>query len=779
MTALLFAPTLSLLLTGCTGGQTDVPSTLSAINADTPVRVEVAGGAGTGTVEVPVLLVNEYGAAIAGTQVEVGVDEPGFTLAQSTLDFDAEGHALARVQASHTGAFTLRVLSSADGAETGATGTGVALGAPAPTVALDSVLPRPVELGEAQAMARGTGGVALVGSDSVWWVPAAPGQVPWQVLAPPFTIVGVRTADVDADGVADLALWGDQDVVLLRGRAGGGYSWGAGWQSPDMTVAGVSVADVDGDQLSDVVIGQTDADAARVEMLLGDGVWGFSAVSPLQLSVPITDLVAADEDSDGRPDITVIDGHSGYLDRYSWTADGWTGSSPPQLDRYSFPAGSVLLPPADLNGDGVLDVIGVSGPASGAQSLVFYVLIENNKYEQSYASIHATVRDVDLDGAADLLLMDDGILHRIRWDSEVGGFVVGNYSSLAQAGPIASGDFNGDTVADLAVLEDGVVLHQGAIDEVGAWSVGSTPIQQFIEGLTGPFELADLDGDGDRDVVGIVTQGGSPAVRVWLASWTADGGMQYSSQGTLTLNATGEVHALAHCSPDWYFLADNSAAGLDQPDKAFRVRIESSNGFVPTNEAGDRVTGSMLACGYPDTGDNRRFTVADTDGHYTVYAYNFAEVDQGERGPTQAIAYADTDGNGIDELQSCSETGCSLFGVDLDRDGVDEVVQGGSTITVDGWGSALTVPATGTVSVDDADGDGRLDILVADSTRGRITAIPTLTNTLGPAVAWFTAETITGGVRTTDYDGDGRMELVFRKGSNLVGTTRSKPAAGE
>lgn len=770
---LLTLPALLTLLVACKPEDPAPVSALEAVDGSAPVAVRVAGGAGAGTVDLPVLLVNAYGAAIAGGEVELAVDTPGFTLESTVLTLDAEGHAVARVRANQPGAFTVRVVASGDGAEVGGTATGVALGGPAPSLQLDTVFPRPAELGEARAMARGTRGVALVDEESVWWVDASPGGASWRVLAPPFAIVGVRQAEVDADGVHDLVVWGEQQVVLLRGRAGGGYSWGAGWTSPDMQVVGVSVDDVTGDQLADLVVGQAGDAAARIELLEGDGVWGFQAVSPLELDYAITDLVAADEDADGRPDVTVLDAQSGWLRRYTRTDGRWTGSSPPQLDRHSFPAGSVLLPPADLDGDGVKDLIGVSGPGSGAQSVVFYIMIEDEKYEQAYASIEADVFDVDQDGIEDLLLMEDGILHRIRFDTAVQGFVIDNYDDLADAGPISTSDLTGDNVADLTVLADGVILHLGESDAAGTWKVGSPSLLELLSELDGTFELTDLDGDGDRDVVGLISQNGGPALKVWRAKWDPVAGVSYEGSGTLELNATGDVHAIAFCDPDWYILADNSAAGNEQPDKAFRIRITADNGYLPAVQTSGGVTGTLLTCGYPQ-GAERRFAVADTGGHTTVYAYDLSVQDTQELGPVGAIAYADTDGDGKDDLHGCATEGCQVLGRDLDGDGQSELVFGGGAVSVQGWGGVFDAGISGLVSVDDMDGDGVLDVLVTDGDGGRISAIPTLAGALGPPVSWFTTQAITGPVRATDYDEDGKSELVFRQGNQLMGTQRTE-----
>lgn len=762
-----------LLFLGCTGDNAEPSSSLEPIEADEAVSVALADAAGVDVVEVPVRLVNRYGASVPGGDVQLALTDVGFSLVSTTVSLDAEGFGLARVNAAAPGSFQISVVGSSDGAEIGAVANGVALGAEAPTLMLDRVLPRPPSLSESRAMARGTRGLALVDERSVWWLPSAPGAVGWQVLEADFEILGTRAVEVDTDGVRDLVVWGEQAVILLRGRPDGGYAWGAGWTSPDMQVVGVSVDDLNGDQLADIAVGQTNDDEARIEMLIGDGVWGFQAVSPLELPSPIMDMVAADEDADGRPDVTVIDAQSGWLRRYTRTDGRWTGNAPSLLDAFAFPLGSRLLPPADLNGDGVEDVIGISGPSSGVQKAVFYILAEDNKYEQAYAEIQAAVADVDANGTDDLLLMESGLLHRIHYDAEVESFVIDNLSGLADTGPIASGDIDGDGTADLAVLEDGIVLHIGDLDEAGTWSIGRPSLLELATGLDGPYLLVDLNNDRRLDLVGIVSQDDSTALRVWLAGYSSSNGPTLTAVSTLTLNTTGEAHALANCGTDFYVLADNAGAGLEQPDKAFRIRLSTDGNYTPAVQHSGSVTGTLLTCGYPQTTTEKRFIVSNRAGAATIYAYEFSAMAELTLGPVEAIALADTDGDGLDEVQSCAEEGCEVIASDLDQDGVDEVIRGGLQVVVMGWGASFDLGLTGSTSVGDLDGDGSLDVLAVNRSTGRISAVPTLTGAMGPASGWYTTEAIDGAVLVTDYDLDGRKELVFRRGNELIGTLRT------
>ena len=92
----------------------------------------------------------------------------------------------------------------------------------------------------ADFIAPGTNGVAVGAGDKVWYVPMEPGQPPHPVANLPFFIDGMWGNHIDDDGILDLAIWADTQVVLLRGRAEAGYGWGGAWTTGDRDVAGVT-----------------------------------------------------------------------------------------------------------------------------------------------------------------------------------------------------------------------------------------------------------------------------------------------------------------------------------------------------------------------------------------------------------------------------------------------------------------------------------------------------------------------------------------------------------
>ncbi|MFT7521369.1 MAG: hypothetical protein ACI9MC_003520, partial [Kiritimatiellia bacterium] len=118
-------------------------------------------------------------------------------------------------------------------------------------------------LGSASEVARGTRGVMAAVDNEVWWVgPGLPAH-PVAVL-PDANVDGVRSTQIDQDGVYDGIIWGGDTVLLLRGRADGGQYWGFGLQAPGWTVEGAAVGDVDDDGRADLVVAWTAPDGHYV-----------------------------------------------------------------------------------------------------------------------------------------------------------------------------------------------------------------------------------------------------------------------------------------------------------------------------------------------------------------------------------------------------------------------------------------------------------------------------------------------------------------------------------
>ena len=356
-----FAPLL-IAVSGCSRRRPSIEGALQALTPAPPrawrsaPRSAAIGGH-------PVTVVNELGVPVRGTTVDLAVsgdcaDGTAVVLEETSIAIDASGTARARDRQCST-VFAVRPTASGDGATIGGTAEGYALVNAAPIFRMGAAAVLPLEARHPSFVAAGTGGVAFCVGAEIWWQASAPGQPPFRVATFPSPIAGMREAHVDADGVLDLVAWGGSTVVLLRG-VDGGYTWEDGFQIPDdRTIAGVAAQDLDGDRLIDLAIASTSDADGSVEILTGDGAWNWTTTDVLETSFPIAGVAAGDDEGDGRADLTVLDADRGWLRRRTQSDEGWVEGAPAELidpsgdgEPYSAPTGSVLLPMADLDGDG-------------------------------------------------------------------------------------------------------------------------------------------------------------------------------------------------------------------------------------------------------------------------------------------------------------------------------------------------------------------------------------------------------------------------------------------
>ncbi|MFT5683916.1 MAG: hypothetical protein ACI8RZ_004848, partial [Myxococcota bacterium] len=636
--------------------------------------------------------------------------------------------------------------------------------------------------------ASGTNGVAFAGGAEVWWQPATPGAQAYRVADLPYDVEGIWGVHVDEDGVMDLAIWSGSQVLLLRGWYGGGYSWGAAWETSAGEIVGVSATDLNGDRLTDVAIGIDGEGEAWVEVLYGDGVWGFEADEPLELLFQIDSLTADDEDRNGYADITLLASIDGTIRRYSRNPDGWAGGSPSQIGSSAYQAleGSTLLPLLDLNGDDSPELIIKGAAGASSQELVFFNLNADSivKYEQSYASFHVALADMEGNGNIDLLVVEDGTLHLTRYDAEGGSFLAQNYTLPGAAGPVATADINSDGLLDLAIFSDqptwlpGVLTEgsdsapgstecsdtldndaDGTIDEYDAqcsnWRLAEYAWRSFGLLMSGPYLIEDLDGDGDDDILGF-TNDGNLELNMWRFSLNEDGQTQISPGTPLNLGAS-EPLALARCGEDIYALTNGNSVALSQ------IVIEGS---ALIQEDWTTVDGAFMDCG--EVNGSRGAVVATATGEWTTYNWFLGDFETGFLNAPGDVVLADTDGDGVYEVAGC-EGECTIVAADFDGDGSEELVRSEAAgVTVEGWGETVELGAEGIVSLSDADGDGLMDLLVTSVADGRVMLYSGLGAGLVPTVSWQVSQDISTNASLGDVDGDGLPELLVPQDDGTI-----------
>jgi hypothetical protein len=349
----------------------------------------------------------------------------------------------------------------------------------------------------------------------------------------------VITADLNGDGVTDLAAVGDGSLELsvLIGRGDGTFQPAAAYNaSPanSSTAMSVSAGDLDGDGYPDLAVGHVrDYGAIPILRNRGDGTFGPRELVASDRSSRFVGL--ADIRRSGRCDLAVLAPDYGRTPLKVLLNDG-SGKllTYVQSDtRQGIPVeGYWAAAAADIDGDGNLD-LAITVTNRNYQVVICRGLGDGEfRYVSSLsfgplgqsAGVGALLKDLDGDGRPDLVIADSAIsnggLPGTVWIvPNAGGFQwsqpIAYPLDTAQAFDLATADFNGDGTADLAFWSTDlypavpgspvqrriqVMLNRG--DGTFTPPV-AYPLGPYAWGDKGSLAVADLDQDGRPDLIGV------------------------------------------------------------------------------------------------------------------------------------------------------------------------------------------------------------------------------------------------------------------------------------
>lgn len=355
---------------------------------------------------------------------------------------------------------------------------------------------------------------------------------------------GAAVGDVDGDGRADLVV-GAGELAVFFGRDGAPMTMATGRPGgAPAQVTAVGVADLDRDGALDLMVGSAEGS----DLVVWGGRWAQEAnlalaeTTPLPGGEPTTGLLAADLDADGLPDLLRL-GYGGDAPSPDviWaqrTGRAFEAEELPESDRRSLAAEVV-----DIDGDGLLDIWVTRdvGWLDGADSVYsrrsgsWVDIAPEIGADAEIDGMGVTIADLTGDGRLDAYLSDlgdnellaggpvfepvaDSGAGRIRAPGAKPGLVSSSWASGAA-------DLNLDGRLDLVVVNGGFVGRRVVNKVPGTVIADSDPPAVFL-GLGGGryadvwprlrlpwlgrsrgLSLADLDADGDTDVV-IVNHGG-------------------------------------------------------------------------------------------------------------------------------------------------------------------------------------------------------------------------------------------------------------------------------
>jgi outer membrane protein OmpA-like peptidoglycan-associated protein len=257
----------------------------------------------------------------------------------------------------------------------------------------------------------------------------------------------------------------------------------------------LAAADFNGDSLPDIASASRPDGKLYLHFNRGGG--NFAAAAPLSLRPNLRALCAADFDGNGSTDLALS---SQTGDLLLLRNDGRGNFSLRQ--SFDFPAMFQDLQAGDLDGDGDADLL----LAAVDKGQVWSFLNDGQgRFARgpSYASGREPrsllLGDFDRDGFCDFACgCDDGRLY-LYWNDRRGGFGRSDLRSALAGWSLASGDFNGDGLPDLAAasyLDVGLCIHLGA---------RGRQFQREQARLSGDHNFAlaaaDFDLDGDLDLL--------------------------------------------------------------------------------------------------------------------------------------------------------------------------------------------------------------------------------------------------------------------------------------
>lgn len=498
----------------------------------------------------------------------------------------------------------------------------------------------------------------------------------------------LSTADVDGDGVTDVVAAAEGIAVVLQPDGAGGLREGARIRTAKYSTGPVTATDVDGDGLRDLVV--VDGSAKRVTMALGTPGGGFAKPARTRLVFGPGAASLIDVDGDCAPDLVVAGGRrvAIYLNTRQVTCvETAPAPKPGVVDRLGA-AGRNPKPPAAPPG----------GPAFS----------DARRFGLAGRIGEVVVADFDRDGNPDIAASE-------IWENRVA---------------IMRGDGRGGFGRPWRVSTDsGYRAPEPARREPAGGSRGMSirlPLTSIAVYDERPSDLAagDVDGDGDLDLV--VAMFGAHDVAVLLG----DGKGRFSEplRYPLGKDIAPVWLALADLDGD----GDLDVVTMDQQKPGLSLLLnDGQGGFKPAGrlaETGDRLLGMMAvtdldADGDPDIVVLARAGAQEDEGSALVYRNDgkgrFADAASfpvGQRSKDYlpaGVAVGDLDGDGRVDLavtHPYSENVAVLRG--------------------DGRGGfgAPTVHRTGgsyaySVAIADVTGDGAADLLVANRSSNEVAVL--------------------------------------------------------